>query len=100
MYVRLITFHLKPEISREHADIVYDALIDVLRGCRGFEGMSGMINEESDLAVSLSYWRDQECASEAGARSLPLLIEQVHELVDRPPEITGYEVVRQDLPRL
>ena len=96
MYVRLITFHVKPGVTTDRAAAVYDALFAQMRAYRGFRGMAGLMNDAAAQAVSLSYWQDEACAAEAGEKSLPVLMEQVHELVDRPPEISGYEVVRQD----
>ena len=45
--------------------------------------------------MSLSYWEDQESATEAGAVVLPLLMERTKGLVDQPPEVTGFDLVRQ-----
>jgi heme-degrading monooxygenase HmoA len=97
MYVRLITFHTRPSATKDHATAVYHALMAEMKGYRGFQGMTVMVNEEARRAVSLTYWQDQECATEAGTKSLPALMDQVHELVDRPPEIAGYDVVGQEL---
>jgi hypothetical protein len=68
-----------------------------MQKCRGFRGMSALINEDSKQAVSLSYWEDQQCATEAGSKILPVLMERVHDLVDRPPEVFGYELARQEM---
>jgi heme-degrading monooxygenase HmoA len=96
MYVRLITFHVKPDVTRVHAAAVYEALSAEMRDYRGFQGMTVLMNEGAEQAVSLTYWQDQASATEAGAKSLPVMLEKVHELVDRPPEISGYELVRQE----
>ena len=98
MYVRLITFHLKPDVSNQDAAAVYDTLSALLKKQEGFQGMAGMINEETCQAVSLSFWQDQAAATEAGSRSLPALMENVQELVDRPLEISGYHLVSGELP--
>lgn len=96
MYVRLITFHVRPGTTTAHATAVYDALLAQMKDYPGFRGLSVFLNEDAAQAVSLSYWDDCACAVEAGAKSLPALMEQVRGLVDRAPEISGYEVARQE----
>jgi heme-degrading monooxygenase HmoA len=96
MYVRVITFHVRPDVTRNHASAVYDALLAQMRDLRGFQGMAALINEEARKAVSLTYWEDQESATAAGVMSLPIVMEKVQNLVDRPPEVSGYQIVRQD----
>jgi heme-degrading monooxygenase HmoA len=72
-------------------------LLSELRGYRGFQGLSVLINEAAHRAISLSYWQDEESAAEAGTRSLPLLMEISEPLIDRPPEISGYELLRHEV---
>ena len=96
MYVRLITFHVRPWVAEAHATSVYEGMLNVMRTQRGFQGMSLLLNEHTREAISLSYWKDQTCAIEAGSSILPLLMERAAEFVDRPPEVAGFELVRQE----
>lgn len=97
MYIRLITYHVKPWVTREHAMTIYEEMLNVMRSLPGFEGMSLLLNEDARNAVSLSYWRDQESATEAGTKILPLLMGRTVELVDRPPEVFGFDLVSQEM---
>jgi heme-degrading monooxygenase HmoA len=97
MYVRMITFHARADVTRDDAATIYQELFNSLRGYQGFEGMTALINEDNRQAISLTYWRDEQCAAEAGTASLPFLMEKVHGLIDRPPEVTGYEMIAHEL---
>lgn len=97
MYVRLITYHFKPDVTSADASMIYREMLDQMRDISGFMGLSLLINEDVRQAVSLSYWRDQESASEAGIAILPHLMDRANEFVDRPPEVSGFELVSQEM---
>ena len=99
MYVRLITYHVKPWVTEAHASSIYDEMFSVMKPLAGFLGMTLLLNEDSRMAMSLSYWEDQDCATEAGPMILPLLMGRAETLVDRPPEVSGFDVVRQEKQR-
>lgn len=98
MYVRMITYSIRPSVSLEQATIIYHEMLSFLQPLPGYRGLSLLLNEEAHQAVSLSYWQDQESATEAGSKVLPVLMGRTQELVDRPPEVAGYEIVDQNLP--
>ena len=56
-----------------------------------------MMNPETGHAISLTFWRDRKCATDAGPTVLPMLLVKVHALVIAPPEISGYEVIEHAL---
>ena len=96
MYARLITYHVKPAVTEVHASSIYDEMLSIMKPLAGFLGMTLLLNEDSHLAMSLSYWEDQTCATEAGPTILPLLMGRAETLVDRPPEVSGFDVVRHE----
>ncbi len=97
MYVRLITYHFKPHVTVAEASTIYEEMLDQMCECSGFMGLSLLINEDVRQAVSLSYWRDQDCATDAGVATLPHLMERANEFVDRPPEVSGFQLVSQEM---
>ncbi len=97
MYVRMITYSLRPSVGTDIAETIYEQMRDFMQPLAGYQGISLLINEDQLEAVSLSYWQDQASAVEAGSKILPLLMERTEEFVDRPPEVSGFDLVRQDL---
>lgn len=93
MYVRMVTFHVKPHATRDDAERIYVHLMSELCECQGFRGLTALLNEESRQAISMSYWDNQEDAAAAGQKTLPLLMDEVHSLVDQPPDVNGYWIV-------
>lgn len=97
MYVRMITYHLKPDVSRKVVTTTYDDILGMMRDQNGFEGSALLLDEEARRVISLTYWLDEGCAGRAGEYLLPTLFERTTDLSDRPPQITGYELVDHDL---
>ena len=97
MYVRMITYSIRPSVNIDIAETIYEQMRDFMQPLAGYQGLSLLINEGRREAVSLSYWQDQASAVEAGSKILPLLMERTRELVDRPPEVAGFDLVRQEL---
>lgn len=93
MYVRLITFHPRPDVTAEDAREIYRELIEILQDLEGFCGCSLLLNEETRRGISVTYWDDAATAERAGEVSLPVLLERVSELVESPPDVSGYEVL-------
>jgi hypothetical protein len=98
MYVRMISYSIRPSVNLEQAETIYEEMRDLMEPLSGYQGLSLLINDERRQAISLSYWQDQESATEAGSEVLPLLMERTQDLVDGPPEVAGFDFVRQDLP--
>ncbi len=96
----MITYHLKSEVEPDNAVSVYDELITAWRKQVGFLGAALSMNEEKTTALSLSYWESEEDAEIAGSASLPLLFALTVELSELPPEVTGYDVLKYELPRV
>ena len=95
MYVRVISYSFPPSVTVEQAEAIYGDMMKLTESLPGFQGLSLLINEETRQAISLSYWEDQASATEAGAVILPLLMERTKDLVSQPPEVTGFDLVRQ-----
>ena len=98
MYVRLISYQTKPWVTQAHALSIYDEMVEAMEHFAGFEGMSLLLNEQAHRAISLSYWEDENSAAAAGPQILPLLLGKAEELVARPPEVSGFDLVRQATP--
>jgi hypothetical protein len=97
MYVRLITYHVKPGVTAADARAIYNEMLTVMQPLPGFKGISLLLNEDTHQAISMSCWNDQSCAAEAGTAILPLLMRRAAVFVDRPPEVAGFEMVEQAL---
>lgn len=97
MYVRMITYHMKPDVSRDVVTTTYDNILGTLREQNGFQGSALLLDEDARTAISLTYWHDEGCAGKAGEQLLPTLFERTSDLSDRPPEITGYELIDHHL---
>lgn len=76
---------------------LYDEMLGTMKSLPGFQGLSLLFNEDAHQAVSLSYWQDQEAATEAGVALLPHLMNETQVFVDRPPEVTGFELLNLDM---
>ena len=96
MYVRMISYSIQPSVSLGQAETIYEEMLDLMQPLSGYRGLSLLVNEERRQAISLSYWRDHASAIEAGSEILPLLMERTQDLVDGPPEVAGFDFVRQD----
>ncbi len=99
MYARVVEYHARPHITRSEAATMYHQIIAVLDGMDGFLGSTFLMNEATHRAVSITWWRDDACASSGGRKSLPLLI-RISDMMVSPPVISGYDVVDQVADRL
>jgi heme-degrading monooxygenase HmoA len=97
VYIRLINYHLKPAVTRADATPVYDEMHRLMQSLAGFRGLELLFNEDTHQAISLSYWKDRQSATDAGTAILPHLMERAQQYVDRPPEVSGYEMVSQEM---
>lgn len=97
MYMRMITYHVRPDIEHAQAEEVYEDIVRVLKEQEGFQGSALLLNEDVSMAISMTYWDDEACAGEAGERVLPILYARTQELSDGPPEISGYHVLDHQL---
>ena len=92
MYARVIEYRARPRITTDEATAMYRQIISVLERVDGFLGSEFLMNESTHRAMSITWWRDGACAADGGRKSLPLLM-QIGDLVEAPPEISGYDVV-------
>ena len=93
MYVRMMTYHMKPDVERSAVTATYNEILGTLRQENGFQGSALLLDEAARTAISLTYWSDEACAGKAGENLLPTLFKRTTDLSERPPEITGYELV-------
>jgi heme-degrading monooxygenase HmoA len=93
MYARLIQLVFNENVTPDQAHQLYQNLIAEFRGVPGFRGCSLMLMNNARRGLTITYWDDADCASRAGERVLPTMIEQAPDLSTEPPEITGYEVI-------
>jgi len=99
MYARVIQYHARPEVSRTEATSMYHQIISVLERMDGYLGSTFLMNDATHRAVSITWWRDDACAADAGRTSLPMLM-RISNLMVGPPEISGFDVVDQSLVQL
>ena len=95
MYARSITFRARPEVTPQQASVIYHELTMIVASEDGYIGSTFMMNEETNDAISLTFWRDRDSGAAAGPKVLPMLLVKVHPLVVGPPEIRGYDVIEQ-----
>lgn len=96
MYVRIVTYSMHPAVTMDQARAIFAELTEILRRQAGYQGLSLLVNEVDRQAITLSYWQDQESAVQAGQETLPILMDRTSQFVDRPPEISGFDLIAQD----
>lgn len=97
MYVHTLTFCARPQVTNAQTTELYETLVARLSELDGFLGSALLLSSDTSHGMSLSYWRDAAAADEAGTELLPLLLDQIHELVQQPPDIRGYELLHHAL---
>ena len=93
MYLRVISFHLRPEIHHTEVMAIYGDFVSLLDGYQGLYGSACGLNKASGHAVSFLLWEDESRAAEAGKDLLPQLFECLQHAAGSPIEINGYEVL-------
>ena len=93
MYASVITTQLKRGTMAEAISIYAESIVPAMQYQPGFEGANLMINEDTDTAVSTTYWETKTAmlASEASGY-LQGRLAQIGELLTAPPANSHYEV--------
>ncbi len=98
MYLRISSFHLKPDTSQAQAVSAFADVIRTARAQDGFLGCSLLMNEHTGIVAGFTYWDNQEHASQAGLVLQPLLYQTVRDITDAPCDIAGYEILDFPIP--
>jgi hypothetical protein len=93
MYVRVLNFVCRQEIEREQVQRFYRLMIEHAQDIDGFIGGTLLMQEAACDGMALMYWTDKEAASTAGPVLLEILGQHIHDLLDTPPDIRGFDVV-------
>lgn len=93
MYVRVLSFECRASVTPEDVSRVYHKLINAAEDADGFEGSTLLMSEESCRGLALMFWRDRDAASAAGPSLVELLKDDIYEMLEHPPDITGYVVM-------
>jgi hypothetical protein len=97
MYMRMITYHVMPDVEHGQSEQMYEDVVRFLKEQEGFEGSSLLLNEDASVAIVMTYWDDETCAGIAGEKVLPILFECSAHLSEGPPEISGFHVLDHHL---
>lgn len=97
MYVRVLSFVCRSDVHTDHIQTVYREIVDRASELDGFLGSSLLMSGESCRGLALMYWRSREAAAAAGPKLVSLLGDRIHDVLAQPPDISGYDVVENDL---
>jgi hypothetical protein len=97
MYVRVLNFVCRKDTQTEQIQQVYRLMVDEARGIEGFLGATLMMRENACQGMAMMYWQNEQAASNAGPILIEVLGKYIHELLDTPPEISGYHVVENGI---
>jgi hypothetical protein len=97
MYVRVLSFVCRPEVERKRIQDLYRMVIGRARDMDGFIGGTLLMQEAACDGMALMYWTNKEAAASAGPVLLEILGRHIHDLLDTPPDIRGYDVVENGI---
>lgn len=97
MYVRVLSFVCRADIDTGHIHGVYRELANDASELDGFIGSSLLMSDDSCRGLALMYWRDRNAASAAGPKLVERLGSRINEVLDKPPEISGYHLVENNI---
>jgi heme-degrading monooxygenase HmoA len=93
MYVRVLTFVCRADVRESDISSVFHELVSSAETKEGFEGATLLMSEDTCRGMGMIYWRDRDAASAAGPALVELLNQQIHGLLEHPPDIAGYDVI-------
>lgn len=97
MYVRVLSFACRGDVHLDQIQRVYREVADNASNLDGFMGSSLLMSEESCRGMALMYWRDRQAASNAGPTLVSLLGDRINDVLDQPPDISGYDLIENDI---
>lgn len=97
MYARLISLCFNEDVSHDRAHDLNRRLVEEFRGVDGFSGFTFLLMSTARRGMTLTYWDDADSASKAGERILPMIMDEMRDLLIEPPEIAGYEVIDREM---
>lgn len=97
MYARLISLCFNEDVSHDRAHDLNRRLVEEFRAVDGFSGYTFLLMPTARRGMTLTYWDDADSASKAGEQILPMIMDEMRDLLIEPPEITGYEVIDREM---
>jgi hypothetical protein len=92
MFARTLRMQLKPESSREFANLIETEVIPLLRKQNGFQDEITFVRPRGNVAIGITLWENQENA-DAYERSVhPAVLKTLANVVDGTPRGRSFEV--------
>jgi hypothetical protein len=97
MYVRVLSFECRADVDQTEVTNVYRTLIAAATQFDGFKGSTLLMSEDACRGMAMVFWQDKESATAAGNTLIDLLNDKIFTMLAHPPDITGYDVVDEEL---
>jgi hypothetical protein len=92
MFVRSVSFHLKPGRSADFARLLDKEIIPVLRKQVGFQDEIAFVAPGGVEAVGISMWDLKENAEIYARGAYPGVLKSLEQVVEGTPQVQAYDV--------
>lgn len=93
MYVRKVTFRLRPDTQTDYNQAFENQVLPLLRKQKGFQDEISLTNPGSVDAVSLSFWEHKNDAEAYNTAIYPEVLKMLAKTIDGTPRVHSFETV-------
>jgi hypothetical protein len=97
MFVRNVTFHLKPNMAADYNRAFQNGILPLLRKEKGFKDGIALSNPDSAEAIAISLWENKVDAETYNTKVYPTVLKIVERMIDGTPNVKTFEVVTSTL---
>jgi len=93
MYVRNISFRLKPNMQSDYTRTFENQILPLLRKQKGFKDEITLSNPGSQDAVAVSLWEHKNNADDYNTNTYPEVLKTLAKVIDGTPRVQTFETV-------
>jgi hypothetical protein len=97
MFVRNITFRLKPNMAADYNRTLQNEILPLLRKEKGFKDEIALCNPDSPDAIAISLWENKVDAETYNTNVYPNVVKILERMIDGKPTVKTFEVVTSTL---
>ena len=100
MFARIVSLQLKPNASKEFAQLLDEKFIPILRKQKGFKDEMLFIDPGGPEVLAISLWESRENADAYSRGTYPELLKMLGKVIESTPSVRTYELSYSTLHKL
>jgi quinol monooxygenase YgiN len=100
MFVRNVTFRLKPNMAADYNRAFQNEVLPLLRKEKGFKNGIALSNPDSPDAVAISLWENKVDAETYNTKVYPTVLKILEGMIEGKPNLKTFEIVTSTLDKI